>query len=164
VAALLIGLSTAPVSGEPMESVRLTCRLSLDEARVRARAPVELRFTVCNDAEAPVAILRWHTPLEGFFSDQLEVTKDGKPVKYRGPLAKRGDPGRDDYVVLEPGKCQSSTIDVASAYDLATRGTYTVRWKRGIADWAAPAAIPRPLDQHRELPLSCGAVTVTVMG
>jgi len=161
--ALSAGLSTQPVSGELMEPVRLSCRLEIDKARVLIGDPVPLRFTLCNDAATAVAVLRWHTPFEGYFSDLLEVTSKGQAVKYRGPLAKRADPGRDDYVVLEPGECRSETIDVARGYDLRRRGSYTVRWGRGIADIAPPAAIPRPRDQHQPFPLSCGAVTITVM-
>ena len=44
----------------------------------------------------------WFTPFEGWFADAIELTLDDLPIPYKGPLAKRGNPGAEDFFLLGP--------------------------------------------------------------
>jgi peptidyl-Lys metalloendopeptidase len=58
---------------------KLECELSVP-ARLRAGEPVPLSFRLTNRSAQPLAVLTWHTPLEGLLSNALEVTRDGAPI------------------------------------------------------------------------------------
>ena len=160
-AALLAAVLAPAGGGGPLMAAaspepRVTGRLEADPQSGRSY----VRFTLCNETDAAVAVLRWYTPFEGFFGDVFAVTReDGAAVAYRGPMAKRGDPERSSYLVLEPRECRSVSIDVSRAYSLGA-GAYSVRFERGLSDVAPVGQFPRPRDRHQALPLSCGPVTL----
>lgn len=142
----------------------LACRLEALPGAV-AGGPVAVRFTLSNRGSRPVRVLRWQTPLEGFWSDVLEVTFDGKKLAYEGPLMKRGDAIRDDYVEVAPGKAVAAVVDLAGPYDLRRPGTYRVVFTRGLMDVVRDGeAFPRGRDAHRKRALACEAIDVVVAG
>jgi hypothetical protein len=143
----------------------LECGLtSASAAQPRADGPIEVRFTLVNRSDRTVYVLRWSTPLEGIYGDILTVERAGEAIAYRGPLVKRGDPGRGDYLDLAPGKSLDATIDLGPAYDFSRSGRYTARFSRGLADVATdPAALPRPRDAHQPVPLACPVLTLEVV-
>ena len=87
---------------------------------------VELKFTLTNNTEAGLYVLKWYTPLERFGGEIFCVVRDGKPIPYRGPEAERGDPTPDSYVFVEAGASVSATVDLAAAYDFWEAGEYTI--------------------------------------
>lgn len=89
---------------------------------------VELEFTLTNDSEEDLYVLKWYTPLEGLGGEIFRVKRDGQPVPYEGPLAMRGDPTPDAYVFLEAGRSVSETVDLAAAYDFSRPGAYTISY------------------------------------
>ena len=108
-------------------------------------------------------VLRWYTPLEGLRGDVFRVTRNGRRVEYEGPMMKRGDPGRDDYVEVPPRRSVSETVDLSEGWDVSRPGRYRVAFARGIADIAVSATeIPRARDRHRPAKLSCGPVRLDV--
>jgi len=151
------GGSVALMAASPQDGT-LSCRLETD---VDA-GPTHVRFTLCNDTDAALAVLEWYTPFEGFAGDLFVVTAaDGRVVEYTGPMVKRAAPRRDSYLVLPPRECRSATIDVGRGYDMSS-GTYSVRFERGLSDVAAADRIPRAPDRHRAMPLACGPVALRV--
>jgi len=88
-----------------------------------------LIFELTNHTKQPVHILKWNTPLEGLRSDCLSVNKNGKKVSYDGLLIKRGQPGPNDFVTLQPGQSTSSKINVGEAYNIASPGKVKVDYK-----------------------------------
>jgi hypothetical protein len=140
---------------------RLSCQLKA-QAEYAGRGEVTVRFTLRNETDTPVAVLRWYTPLEGLKGDIFKISKRGRAIAYQGPLFKRGDPTREDYVVLPPRESVSATVDLAKGYDLSRPGTYSVRFTAGLSDVAPEGAIPRPQDKHQGTDLKCGPVTLTV--
>jgi hypothetical protein len=140
----------------------LACRLDA-EPGAAAGGPVKVRFTLSNRGARGVRVLRWQTPLEGFWSDVLEVSYRGRKLAYEGPLMKRGDPGRDDYVEIAPGKSVSAVVDLAGPYDVRRPGTYEVAFKRGLADVVREGEpFPRPRAEHRRRSLACEEIEVVV--
>jgi hypothetical protein len=88
---------------------------------------VLLEFTLTNNSEVGLYVLKWYTPLEGGFGGAIFcIERDGQFIPYKGPVAERGDPTPDAYVFLEAGTSVSATIDPAAAYDFSKPGLYTI--------------------------------------
>ncbi len=87
---------------------------------------VRLRFTLTNNSDVDLYVLKWFTPLEGLGGEIFCVERDGQPIPYEGPLAARGDPTPDAYVFLEAGASVSVMVDLAAAYDFSEPGEYTI--------------------------------------
>ncbi len=117
-----------------------------------------------NGGSAPVWVLRWGTPLEDFSGDALRIVgPDGRVLEYQGPMVKRGDPGMQEYVRIEPNASTERVIDAASAYSFAAPGRYSVSFDRGLLDTlTGQGEIPRPRDRHRPIDLTCGPVEFEV--
>lgn len=140
----------------------LACRLDALPGAV-AGGPVKVRFTISNRGARAVRVLRWQTPLEGFWSDLLDVSYGGRKLAYEGPLMKRGDPTREDYVEIAPGKPVSAVVDLAGPYDMTRPGTYRVAFTRGLADVVRDRnTLPRPRAEHRRRSLACEEIEVVV--
>jgi len=89
---------------------------------------VKILFTVTNKSADDLYLLTWYTPLEGLLGKIFRVTRDGVEVPYEGPLVMRGDPTVEDYVLIKSGASISAEVDLATVYDLAEAGTYTVQF------------------------------------
>ncbi|HVR99286.1 MAG TPA: hypothetical protein VMW27_21880, partial [Thermoanaerobaculia bacterium] len=75
----------------PAVGPRLECGLEAVPPLV-AGGPVSVRFTLTNPGEAPVWVLGWNTPLEGWQGTIFAVSRGGQEIPYQGPMVKRGDP------------------------------------------------------------------------
>jgi hypothetical protein len=55
-------------------------------------------------------------------------------------MAKRGDPAKESYRVIEPGESLEARIDLAEGYDVSRPGTYTVafEWRGRGSVFGAP--------------------------
>ncbi len=87
---------------------------------------VEVEFTLINNSESGLYVLKWYTPLEGLGGEIFQVERDGQTIPYEGPLAMRGDPTPDAYVFLDSGASVSATVDLAAAYDFSEPNEYTI--------------------------------------
>lgn len=138
--------------------VSLECALSVPQ-RVRAGEPVPLQFRLTNRTAQPVFVLTWRTPLEGLRGNDFRITRDGEELRYQGPMAKRGDPAAEDYVRLAPGESAEAEVDVSLGYALDTPGRYRIAFRGAVMDATlVQAEVPRPLAQHRAVPLQCPEV------
>jgi peptidyl-Lys metalloendopeptidase len=106
--------------------VRLSCAVNT-ATKYKSHDEIQVTFQLRNDGDEGAHVLKWYTPLEGLFSDCLEVRRDGQKVDYDGPLAKRGKPGPDDYVFISPGEAVQAVVSLASAYQVSEPGRYEVR-------------------------------------
>ncbi|MDO6433099.1 M35 family metallopeptidase [Flavitalea sp. BT771] len=88
-----------------------------------------LIFELTNHSKEPVHILKWNTPLEGMKTDCLAVQHNGKRIAYDGKLIKRGKPGPEDFISLDPGESASAKIDVGESYDISKPGRVKVAYK-----------------------------------
>lgn len=137
--ALLLLLTAGPVLAQPRETAGVAARLEAVAERAEAEEPVTVRFTLTNTTSAPITVLKWHTPLEGFNSDMFVVERDGRRVPYVGREVKRGAPGPEDYVTIEPGQSVSADLDLSEGYALAERGRYQAQYRSEILIPARPA-------------------------
>lgn len=152
-------LASCMRTAEPVNAApRLECRLE-------ASGPDAVRFTLVNRTDAPLWVLRWNTPLEGWQGTIFELTSEGIEIPYTGPMVKRGDPGREDYAEIPAGGKAEATVDLALVYDLGEPGTYRLRVTGGLQDLTGESeAVPRPRDQHQQAPLDCPEIELAVTG
>lgn len=149
-----------PVSATP--SLSLDCTLEMDESYAAGK-PVHLKFELHNPTDRTLYLLTWYTPLEGIAGEIFQVTRDGQALPYRGMLAKRGDPSRDEYVAIDPGETASAEVDLGIGYDLSAPGSYQVQFTAGLQDVADDvSSVPRKRDAHRPQAPSCAPVRFTV--
>lgn len=97
-----------------------------------ADATAHVSFTLTNHVRAPVRVLKWYTPLEGFRGKILRIVCNGQELGYRGPMVKRGTPGPDAYMLLEPGASVQAILRLEDAYRLPPSGECTVEFIRTI--------------------------------
>ena len=115
---------SSPTQGTPSE-IELEAVLEVP-ATLPSGEAVNLRFTLINNTDTRLYVLKWFTPLEGLGGEIFRVKRDGQPIPYEGPLAARGDPTPDAYVLLGPGESVSAEVDLAAAYDFSEPGEYTI--------------------------------------
>lgn len=142
---------------------RVECTLSVPE-KVKAGQPVKVGFELRNPTDGTLYVLDWHTPLEGLLNDILLVTReDGDELSYSGPMLKRGDPQRDDYVALAPRATASASIEASLAYDLSKPGRYRLAFRGPLMDVAtSESGLPHTRDGFQSLPVQCAPVETTV--
>jgi hypothetical protein len=144
---------TAATPSQPLE-----CRIE-----PVADSPTSLRFTLTNPNAAPLWVLRWNTPLEGWKGTILTVNHNGTEIFYQGPTFKRGDPSREDYVEIPAGESASATVDLAQVYEVSQPGRYEVKVTGSLHDVAKDGgAVPRPRDRQEAMELRCEGVILEV--
>ncbi|MCX7894763.1 MAG: M35 family metallo-endopeptidase [Thermoanaerobaculum sp.] len=124
----VVGLAVALPPG-PEGRLQLRGELSMDRVEVRADEPLTLQWSLTNQGDAPLYVLRWQTPLDGIEGNIFAVKRNGEPVRYTGKLIKRPAPSPEDFIRLEPGETLSTTVDITSAYAMRASGQYTVRFR-----------------------------------
>jgi peptidyl-Lys metalloendopeptidase len=158
--AALAGEGT-PTSATPERP--LGCTLITDETYPVGES-VDLWFALHNQTDRPLYVLTWYTPLEGMAGEIFRVTRDGQGLPYQGALAKRGDPTRGEYVVIEPGETASAEVDLRAGYDLSTPGSYQVKFTTRLQDVTDDGSLlPRKRDDHRPQSLSCNTVDFSIV-
>ena len=140
----------------------LECRMEAVHPLV-AGGPVAVRFRLANRTSGPLWVLRWNTPIEGWRGRIFTVTFQGTELPYKGPMLKRGDPGREDYVRITPEESVTVSLDLAEVYDVKRPGKYQVKATGNLLDvTSAAAAVPRPRDRQVPMALRCETLTLDV--
>src|SRR5688500_11224948 len=83
-------------------------------------------ITITNTSRHTVRVPRWELPSDFVQAKLFQVTRDGQPVQYEGPMIKRGLPGPADFAILRAGQSHRVTVDLSGAYDMAKTGQYVV--------------------------------------
>lgn len=162
----LFALSSAYASDRPVlnrkQGPQMRFTLDAQQSYV-AGSPVSIRFTLENLTRGPLYALKWYTPLEGIKGRIFKVTRDGVEVLYEGPMVKRANPVRDDYVRIGPGEAVSADVDLAMAYDLTKPGEYRAEFSGRVYDAAVEeTTLPRTMDKHQGIDVAGNAVTFRV--
>lgn len=135
----------------------LRCELTLP-ARVTSGDPIALTLRLSNPGAESIAFLGWGTPFEGMWTGpSIDVTHDGAPQPYLGPMIKRGAPSAEEYVVVPSGGAVTAALPLHEAYDLSQPGRYQIVPRFVLRDVArgGDARLPRRPDAMREEPLRC---------
>lgn len=136
----------------------LLVTLEFDKIAYKASEKQELVFSLKNESEKTIRILKWHTPLEGFKSNMFHVESAGKRAVYLGRVYKRGVPTQDDYITINPGEIVEHKVDFTEAYDIADAGHYSVRYKTGLLQ--AGTEEPKALMKKYMVPRRVEAIAV----
>jgi peptidyl-Lys metalloendopeptidase len=146
----------------PAMAETLECKMSVTPSAPSGK-PVELRFALTNRTAAPLYVLKWHSPLEGIRSRDLDVTRDGVEVDYLGIMAKRSDPPADQYVTIAPGDSVEGRIDLTQGYAMTQPGRYRIEYSRSLMDVADKQSdVPRTFDNMKSLQVKCPVVETTI--
>lgn len=157
--ALAMSTPQAAATTSPAEGISLACRLAVSPRLARTQTAV-LTIALTNAGTQPVHLLRRNTPLEGWFADSLTVTRDGQPVPYAGPMAKRPPPEASEYVLLKSGKTRTSKISLQGGYDVSKPGDYIIVWNGNVMD-ARVGLMNIVADALSPLQLACADVRFT---
>jgi hypothetical protein len=126
---------------------------------------VELEFTLTNNSEAGLYVLKWYTPLERFGGEIFCVQRDGRPVRYRGPEAERADPTPDSYVFVQAGASVSATVDLAAVYDFSKPGVYCIAFVSPRMSYVARTVgeMATSIDDLGPVAMPSNQVSVTIL-
>jgi hypothetical protein len=161
--AMLVGVMAAAA----VQTAPLQCRLEA-APRQRAGGPVMVRLVLRNASRRALSVLSWGTPLEGLLSDAFVIREAGAgasdpALAYAGPMIKRGDPERDEYVRIAPRGETSAEVDLALAYDLARPGRYTIAFRGRLADVTSSRDLPRPRARLEPRDVACAPLHVELV-
>lgn len=144
-------------------SCSFTCSLDTDKKSYGSGEEVTLTFNLTNTHDSDTYVLKWHTPLEGMLNNYLLVTIDGKDVPYRGIMAKRGNPGAEEYILLKAGEGVSGSVLLKKGYNTDASGHYHVEMRYGRLLDVVPreegvAFKPHTLNEFKRVDIKCGSV------
>jgi peptidyl-Lys metalloendopeptidase len=136
-------------------SPEISINLQFRAAEFRARDRQSIQFTLTNNSNETVNVLKWNTPLEGINNDIFRIEKDGKPTVYLGRMVKRGAPRPEDYITMEPRGSVSVEVDLTEYYDISEPGQYDVRYRLAILDLGreSPQTLARRFLEEPSLPI-----------
>jgi peptidyl-Lys metalloendopeptidase len=150
-----------------MSIEELSIRIEFDrpgfKAAFKAEESQTLRFTLTNNSDTTLNVLKWHTPLAGADSDMFRVEKAGKQAIYMGRIVHWAFPKPEDYLTLEPKASKSVEFDLTEAYDIHEPGDYSVEYKSYILDVGKeePEGLSKRAAKRREFnPVSVRSNTV----
>lgn len=127
---------------------------------------VKVQFTLTNDSEVVLYVLKWYTPLEGIGGEIFRVERAGQAVPYTGILAMRGNPTPEGYQLLEAGQSTSAVVDLASSFDFSQPGEYTIEFLSPRISHVArsEAEMARSVDNLGPVDIPANTVTVEIGG
>jgi peptidyl-Lys metalloendopeptidase len=128
VVAFAATLAALPPS-EDGGAARLLVQVQAPQGEFRLDEPLVVSWSLTNESDRPLWVLRWFTPVDGIEANIFAVTRNGQPVPYVGKLVKRPAPTPEDYLELQPGQTLQLAVDISAAYDLTVKGDYAVRFR-----------------------------------
>ena len=81
-------------------------------------SPIMITFRLDNISNQDLWVLKWYTPLEGIKGKIFNVICDGKEILYQGPMIKRGNPSKNDYMHINQKVQFLQKLILSTAYEL----------------------------------------------
>lgn len=113
---------------------KLSVDLELNSRQYNAKDRQNLKFTLTNNSDESVNVLKFKTPLEGIKDDMFWVKRQEEVAVYLGKMVKRAAPKPHDYVTLDPNESVSTDFDISEIYDIDKAGNYTVEFDSRVLD------------------------------
>jgi hypothetical protein len=168
VAALVVlGACEPAVEGNPVVPSATGLSATLEApVRLPDGDTVIVQFTLTNNSDVDLYVLKWYTPLEGIGGEIFRVERDGQAVPYTGILATRGDPTPEGYQRLEAGQSASAEVDLATSFDFSQPGEYTIEFLSPRISHVArsEAEMARSVDDLGPVDIPANTVTAKVGG
>lgn len=126
--------------------------------------PIVVNFTLQNTSNEKLWILTWYTPLEGLKGKIFQVTCEGKEIPYEGPMVKRGQPSKADYMYIEPGESVSKEFDLSRAYQVPESRACVIAFKGRIYDYTTSSnTLPKRAEEQQMVNIHGNSITIRVM-
>lgn len=165
--------STSEVGNEPTAGIETSTEPSGLAAYLKIQhsvkqgsgEPIIVYFLLENQTRGGLYLLKWYTPLEGIGGDIFEVTRNGQPIPYLGPLVSRAAPTPESYIYVEPDKGVTAEVNIAEAYDFSQPGTYTIKFRSPRISYLArsEAEMATSLDELGPVNIPSNEVTIEVV-
>ena len=123
--------------------------------------PVRITWTLTNDSDETIWLLKWGTPLEGWLTILFEVRHNGLEIPYRGAQMSRDSPTKADFVKIEAWKSIACTLDLREAYDLSAPGEYVI-WYDGLETIIVGDSIDLARSERHLQSVTSNSLTITV--
>lgn len=123
-----------PMYAQIPDAQEITSKIELTRSEFRRNDPIIARFTIVNNSDKVIYVLKWNTPFEGFNADYFNITRNRERVVYIGKVVKRGKPEAGDYIKLDAKGSASVEINVAEGYGIFERGEYRIEFSSTILD------------------------------
>ena len=149
---------------QPEKRPEMECQIQ-PRPPLTAGGPVRIRFALTNPSDDPVWVLSWNTPLEERWMGTVFTLTGpgGEEIPYQGPMVKRGEPAREEYVEIAPGGTAEAVVDLAQVYEFKNPGRYRLQVTRDLLDLVPNGEdVPRSLDMFGPAPLRCNEVLLEV--
>jgi peptidyl-Lys metalloendopeptidase len=162
---IAVGCGPTP-SGETIEPPETELEATIEvAATLSSGEAVNLKFTLINNTDTRLHVLKWYTPLEGIAGEIFRVERDGQAIPYQGMLAKRGVPSPEAYVLLGPGESVSVEVDLATAYNFSEVGEYTIEFLSPSISHVVrtEAEMAKTVDDLKPVQIPSNTVTVQIV-
>lgn len=115
---------------------QVTLQVDPRSLSITAGQPAKVKLTLTNKGKSPVRLNDWLEPapaslLSNQFPFKVNVTKDGRRVRYQGNYVLPLPHTRKDFFALSPGKSKDILVDLSvgagnGRWDMSSPGIYTV--------------------------------------
>ena len=114
--------------------IYIVCRypISMDMACHKALSAVACSFEFTNINRGDYYLSKRNTPLEGFLSPFVAVSRDGVPLDYKGIYVSRAPATKDEFVLLKQGQSISATVQLNEAFTFSYDGLYNIRYTQPL--------------------------------
>ena len=151
------------INKEMLFNNKIKYQLHADDSYVRDN-PIIINFTLHNLSNEHLWVLTWYTPFEGLKGKIFHITCDGKEIPYEGPMMKRGQPVKSDYIHIEPGSFVSTKVDLSSVYKIPSSQSCIVEFKGRIYDFTTSGDLtPKRTEEHQMVNITGTGVTFRVI-
>jgi hypothetical protein len=167
VALVVLDACALTVEGNPVVPTATGLSATLEApARLPDGNTVIVQFTLTNNSDVDLYVLKWYTPMEGIGGEIFRVERDGQAIPYTGILAMRGDPTPEGYQPLEAGQSASAEVDLATSFDFSQAGEYTIEFlSPGISHVArSEAEMATSVDELGPVDMPSNTVTLEIGG
>ncbi len=107
----------------------IVANIKLLEVSENDQVSVSLIYTLKNESEEPVIVLKWGTPFEGEFTrDTFNIVHNGERAPYIGKLVKRLPPEAEDFIQIPAKSERSEIVFLEEGYKIYAPGFYTVQF------------------------------------
>jgi hypothetical protein len=142
---------------------KITYKLSAQDSYIKGD-PVIINFTIQNLSIEDLWVLKWYTPLEGLKGKIFRVTCDGREIPYEGPMHKRGDPEKADYIHIRPRRSVTAQVDLSTVYNFPASEKCQVWFKGRIYDISLTNDIlPKSNEEQQMVSISGNSVTFRII-
>ncbi|HEV8693601.1 MAG TPA: M35 family metallo-endopeptidase [Lysobacter sp.] len=123
---VLAGAIAAATAGQPAAKIN-PLRVSLTAAPAANGGFLgAVEVTITNTSNHTVRVPKWELPSDFMEAKLFQVSRDGQPVQYEGPMIKRGLPRAEDFAILRAGETLRTVVDLSGTYDMSKSGDYIV--------------------------------------